>query len=72
MSLTFLPLPECRFRVGCGIQLIGSDARRLMSLGLSFYLLKVAILPQFQIDLMLLALLAIESLVELALGVILA
>lgn len=43
-----------------------------MFLRLSFYLLKVAILPQLQINLMLLALLPIKGLIELALGIILA
>lgn len=72
MSLAFFPLLESRFGVGCRIKFISSNTRRLVPLGLSFYLIKVAILPQLQVDLMLLALLAIKSLIELALGVILA
>lgn len=72
MSLAFFPLLESRSGMGCRIQLVSSNPRRLMPLGLSFYLLKVAILPQLQVDLVLLALLAIESLIEFTLGVILA
>lgn len=36
------------------------------------YLLKIAVLPQFKVYLVLLALLPVESLIELALGVVLA
>jgi hypothetical protein len=61
-----------RFGFGLRLQMVSPNPWRFIQLGMSLNLLEIAILPEFGIDLVLLALLPVEGLVELALGLILA